>query len=264
MLTDTTSGQTTHTLNQGGAVSSLQFSETRIVSAGADRTLKVWDVRTGGAQQTLTGHSQGVTSLDYTGNRVISCDSASLRVWDVRTGACLKNLVGGSVSCFQPVGSREVVCGENDGTVRIWDIAAGTCTHAFAGNWGQRVTGIDCDGNKIVVGCSDNSLKVFDFKAKRHLRDLRDHTGPINAVQFDGDKVVSASADNCLKVWDVHTGKRHYSLLGGSLQARGNNPPHPSRPGASFLKFDEGRIVAAFNSLLRVYSFTGEGVEKKE
>ena len=105
---------------------------------------------------------------------------------------------------------------------------------------------------------------MFDYKGKRHLHDLKDHTGPINAIQFDGQKIVSASQDNALKVWDVKTGKRLYSLLGGTLQARSNNPPHPTKPGASFLKFDEGRIVASFNAMLRVYSFTGESVEKKE
>jgi len=38
---DTATGQTTHTLTQGGAVNALQFSESRIVSAGADHTVKV-------------------------------------------------------------------------------------------------------------------------------------------------------------------------------------------------------------------------------
>jgi len=44
-------------------------------------------------------------------------------------------------------------------------------------------------------------------------------------------------------------------LLGGSLQKRGNNPPHPQKVGCSHLMFDGSRVVGSFNSLLRVYSF---------
>jgi len=259
---DTSSGQTTHTMNQGGAVNCLQFNESRIVSGGYDREVKVWDVRSGTLSLSLQGHIQGVQRLDLTGNRVISTDGSSMRVYDVRTGACLKNLTGGTVTCFKPVGSRDVVTGGSDGTVRIWDIAAGTCTHAFAGNRGQSITGIECDGAMIVTGSSDNTIKVFDFQRKRHVVTLKDHTAAINAIQYDGHRIVSAGADNCLKVWDMKGQKRLYSLLGGTLQARDNNPPHPQKPGASFVQFDEGRIVAAFNSLLRVYNFTGESVEK--
>jgi len=203
-----------------------------------------------------------VHSVEYTGNRLISADSQTLRVYDVRTGACLKSLTGGQPTCFQGVGNKDVVVGEADGTVRIWDISTGQCTHAFAGNWASRITSLQSDGEYIVAGTSNNLLKVFDFKRKQHVADLADHTAQVNAVQFDGHKIVSCSADNTLKVWDITTHRRLYSLLGGSLQQRDNNPPHPTKPGCSGLKFDEGRIVGAFNSLLRVYSFTGESVEK--
>jgi WD40 repeat protein len=139
------------------------------------------------------------------------------------------------------------------------------------------------DGDTIVVGT--NELRVFDQKKRQSLPNLNDHTAAVNGCQLDGQRLVSCSADNTIKVWDLKTGKRLYSLLGGSLQERAGNPPHPSRyclvprapiphtdvsaqaqhtthttrrPGCSGLKFDEGRIVGAFNALLRVYSFTGE------
>ncbi len=69
----------------------------------------------------------------------------------------------------------------------------------------------------------------------------------------------------------METGQRLYSLLGGSLQARANNPPHPLRPGlplfgphvylfyinlgGSGVCYDEANIIASFNSLIRVYNF---------
>lgn len=52
-----------------------------------------------------------------------------------------------------------------------------------------------------------------------------------------------------------------YALLGGSLQARSNNPPHPTRIGCSKIAFDDTKVIASFNSLLRVYNFEGAGAQ---
>jgi len=62
----------------------------------------------------------------------------------------------------------------------------------------------------------------------------------------------SGGADNAVKVWRLNTGESMYALLGGSLQNRGNNQPHPTRPGCSQVSFDETKVIASFSSLLRV------------
>jgi len=152
--------------------------------------------------------------------------------------------------------------GEVDGTVRIWNTTGGTLHHTFAGNWLNRVNAIQSDGTKVVTACQDKLLRVYDLRNNRYVQDLADHTEAVHQVQFDGHKVVSGGADHCMKVWDIKNGKRLYSLLGGTLQQRSNDPPHPNLPGCSGLMFDEGRIVGAFKSLLRVYSFTGEDVNQ--
>jgi len=77
----------------------------------------------------------------------------------------------------------------------------------------------------------------------------------VNSVQIDEEKIVSGGGDMCMKVWKRSNGTRLYSLLGGSLQQRGNNPPHPTKVGCSQLMFDSTRVIGAYNSLLRIYSF---------
>jgi hypothetical protein len=52
-----------------------------------------------------------------------------------------------------------------------------------------------------------------------------------------------------------------YALLGGSLQARSNNPAHPSRPGCSGVIYDDTKVIAVFNALMRVYNFEGAGAQ---
>lgn len=255
---DTTTGTSTLTLNHTGTVRTLQFNESTIISSGDDRTVKLWDVRSGTAQRSLAGHQQAVFMVDLAGDRLISGGGDGVRVWDIKSGACVRHLQAGTVMHAQPAGPNELVTAENDGSVRIWNVATGQSLHHFPGRWGLQPTCLQADGDTIVVGTNTNELRVFDQKKRQSLPNLNDHTAAVNGCQLDGQRLVSCSADNTIKVWDLKTGKRLYSLLGGSLQERAGNPPHPSRPGCSGLKFDEGRIVGAFNALLRVYSFTGE------
>jgi len=61
-------------------------------------------------------------------------------------------------------------------------------------------------------------------------------------------------------VWNRQTGAPLYALLGGSMQSRGRNPPHPTRPGISGAVFDQSRIIASWNALLRTYTFDAEAM----
>jgi len=265
---DTSSGGAVHTLTHasGPAVRCLLFDESKLIAGGDDRTVKVWDVRSGNHEVTLTGHGSPVENIEYISqNKVYSCGRDAVKMFDMRNnGSVLYTLTGGAVNCFQVLESvNKVVTGEQDGSVRVWNSNNGTLFHHFRGNsTAQSINSIQADGELVVSACADGLLRVYDMKRRLHKHNLKDHTAAVNMCQFDGHKIVSGGADHCLKVWNVKDGKRLYSLLGGTLQARSNDPPHPSRPGCSSMKFDDGRIVGAFNSLLRVYSFTGEDVNQ--
>ena len=80
------SGHTTH-------VGNVNFSSdgTLLVSASRDKTVKLWDVQTGGVVKTFYGHVEGVFSA------FISADSTTIasgtgsgefRLWNVQTGGC--------------------------------------------------------------------------------------------------------------------------------------------------------------------------------
>jgi len=99
------------------------------------------------------------------------------------------------------------------------------------------------------------------WKKNQIIHRLTDHIGVINSVQFDDKRVVSGGSDNSLKVWNIENGKKLYTLLGGSLQQRSNNPPHPHKSGCSQLMYDESKIIGSYNSLLKAYRF-GENEKK--
>ena len=70
-----------------------------------------------------------------------------------------------------------------------------------------RVTSVSFspDGKRIVSGCFDSTLKVWDAETGQELLTLKGHSDWVRSVSFspDGKRIVSGSDDNTLKVWDA-------------------------------------------------------------
>jgi WD40 repeat protein len=72
------------------------------------------------------------------------------------------------------------------------------------------------DGNRIVSGSDDKSVRVWDAKTGEQLRELQGHTDSVTSVAFspDGNRIVSGSDDKSVRVWDAKTGEQLRELQG--------------------------------------------------
>lgn len=218
----------------------------------------VWDPRQGTAVLSMNAHYQPVKQIQFDANHIVSSGQDGVRVWDIRNGANLHNLhdpTGSIPSCIQLLSGNKLLTGGQDGQLKLWDLASGQSSNFSGARHYSRINALQCDGKTAVTGCHDGTLKVWDVAHRKLVHTLSEHQKPVHAVQFNGRKIVSGSADNSIKVWDMQKGTRIYTLLGGSLQRRANNPEHPTKPGCSHLEIDESRIVASFASLVRIYDF---------
>ena len=78
----------------GDRVNSAAYSPdgTRIVTASADKTARIWDARTGAQLAVLSGHGDSVNSAAYSpdGTRIVTAsDDKTARIWDARVPADL-------------------------------------------------------------------------------------------------------------------------------------------------------------------------------
>lgn len=81
----------------GAAVNAIQILEGQIVSASGDRSVKVWNVRTGACIRTFSGHSKGIACVQFDGRRIVSGSSdETVRIFDRATGAEVACLQGHS------------------------------------------------------------------------------------------------------------------------------------------------------------------------
>jgi F-box and WD-40 domain protein 1/11 len=81
----------------GAAVNAIQIFDGQIVSASGDRSVKVWDVRTGRCIRSFPGHSKGIACVQFDGRRIVSGSSdETVRIFDRATGAEVACLQGHS------------------------------------------------------------------------------------------------------------------------------------------------------------------------
>lgn len=114
--------------------------ESWLVSGSADRTVRVWDLRTYKLLKTINTLGQGVNALLLTPDRqIISCDR-SIKVWDIGKNIPVKTLSGHQEEIWALALSQDgtILCsGSADRTVKLWDLATGKLIRTLGGIRGK-------------------------------------------------------------------------------------------------------------------------------
>ncbi|NET73934.1 MAG: WD40 repeat domain-containing protein, partial [Sphaerospermopsis sp. SIO1G2] len=77
---------------------------------------------------------------------------------------------------------------------------------------------VTADGELVISGSSDQTVKVWNLKTKEEMFTLSGHDGWVNtvAVTADGELVISGSSDQTIKVWNLNTEEEPLTLSGHS------------------------------------------------
>ncbi len=224
------------------------------VTASRDSTLRIWDVASGRAVHTFTGHSDAVLKLAVSpsGRHAASLGrDRTVRVWDlanrrpVRTLASEDNtkvLAGQTVDpllletgqhttldvtrnpinrdaelAISPDG-RYVLIGDDSG-VLSWDVLTGRSLKEQFDDFIVVAIGAGLPGTAI-LGSRTGWIKVWDLEVSASMRTFKAHEGRVLdiAVSAEQNRLVTAGPDHTMKVWDVKTMSLIGTLEGASLE----------------------------------------------
>ncbi len=201
----------------------------RVVTAGQDRKVRVWDAATGNPIRVIDGHLNAVRGLALMpgGRRVLSCGlDKTVRLTDLEAGhpARVFEGHGGNVQSVaaHPDG-RRFLSGAAGGEIWLWDAETGEVVRKFNHTKGT-VTGLAvlADGKRAVAasfynkradasGEADSAaatrlLWAFDLETGAVLRETTPPAPPAHVAVSPDERTVALGTFDGVMLWDLGTG----------------------------------------------------------
>ncbi len=194
-----------------GAVTALRLSGNgrQLVSIGADRTIKVWNMADGSLNRSYQPHNQDIVALDVKGNRLVQADkSGNVFLYDLDTNEQLASFTvpqnAISALTFSQWGS-DLVTGGPEGRLDYWEYNKGEYNaRALRGEGHSRaILSLVAHKRFFVSGSHDATTKLWSRPRKRLIRTYTSHTGAINALALSPKayRLATGSGDDRIKIW---------------------------------------------------------------
>ncbi len=192
-----------------------------LASGSSDRTVKLWDIKTGNCLKTLPGHTDTVHTVAFSPDgKTLASGSAdrTVRLWNITTIDCSKILTGHknqiSAVAFSPDGLYLASC---DGqSIKIWDVQTGECHQTICKDltfvWS---IAFSPDG-KTIAGGDDKVIKLWQIETGECCQILSGFTSQVWSVVVGAKHSridsVDEGQDNCANASPV----QHGQIIAGS------------------------------------------------
>jgi WD40 repeat protein len=227
---------------RGFGVLAFSPDSRRLLTAGGDGLVRIWDAWTGELLRTFAEHGGAVRAAVFSpdGKRVVSCSRSEVLAWDAATGKMLAPLgsgQGGAGLAFRPDGKCLAIVGGDKqaraydvvtnrllftvpagavafsrdgkllatagGGVVLRDAATGKEFHKLDGAADASSLRFSGDGTRLVAfGGKTPAVVVWDVSARRV---LFKQNVPAAVLSPDGQRL-AGGGDRTVRFWDVNTG----------------------------------------------------------
>ncbi|XP_039196121.1 F-box/WD repeat-containing protein 10-like isoform X3 [Crotalus tigris] len=171
-------------LGHKGNLTCLDVCKTRFVSGSKDCTAKLWDMKTGRCIKTFT-HKGYIWAAKMNDIHIVSsCEKGLVKIWHAESYVLIKVLEGhrGPVKCLS-FDEWHLVTGSSDRYILAWSMLGKHKRCLMAFRHPQEVLSLAFVYLRVISGCADGKIRIFNFFSGICLRVMR--------ANSRGDPVVS-------------------------------------------------------------------------
>lgn len=198
----------------GGAYCVRFVDSERLLSGGADRLVKLWQLADRQEIRRFVGHQKTVSAVDLSrdGRTIVSAShDQTIRWWNLRSGrAQLFRGHTGPVRdvCYAPDG-RGMASVSDDRRVIFWQRRAARPRVVLVKRGILYAVAVSSRG-AIATGGEDRQIRLYGNSRGAGTRQLSGHAGSVRALVFspDGKVLISGGEDQTLLVWKLRENKR--------------------------------------------------------
>ena len=204
-----------------------------LITAGTDRSLRLWDLSKGQLIRTLGQHSNVVKALAVTTDQTMlisAGDDRTIRLWDLPSGQLRGQIDNAHPAPINTLAvsndNRRLASADGGGLIKLWTLGpAPQPSTMVAGQHSWQAEGTVNDlrfgRDDGFVASGGKSLQLWplanlDKGANPIPRTFPGHTSFINqlAVSEDNQTLITASADKTIGLWQIASGTRQAVLEG--------------------------------------------------
>jgi ribosome assembly protein 4 len=189
----------------------------RLATSSKDSTVKIWNIRTQSCSCTLSGHTDSVEAVKWSGEDLVYSASRdrTIKIWNPSRGILVRTLTGHGHRINTLALSSDYVlrCGPFDHKRSSFDSAEEA--HEAACRKYQEFS--QQGPERLVSGSDDFTLFLWHPKdSKQPIKRLTGHQQAVNHLAFspDGRYLASASFDKKVKIWNGFSGDFLLTLTG--------------------------------------------------
>lgn len=186
-------------------INSLKYAPdgSAIYSASEDKSIKMWDVKTGVDINTFNAHTSPVRCMELSdnGKLLISGDvEGNILIWDAYTGQVKMTIAAheGSVNTVKFTKDQQyIVSGGDDKQLKVWNLKGDTLKTIKGFNASIQSLGISPDGTRVISGGYKNNgveLLLVDLEKGKIIDNALNHVAGAGAAQVYAKAIMTPVA----------------------------------------------------------------------